>query len=131
MSGKVIAGVALGAAVVAGGGYYFYRRQEAAGGLGPLSPSPGAVSGTPGPSGFLTPAELAARFNIPLATNTQGQVAFFYAGQWNGVPQVAKYSANGNLELVYSDPGLAGQTSPLGSVIGGTYRAPGTFTIPG
>ena len=73
-------------------------------------------------------AKVAAVYGIPLRTNTRGRVAVFYAGNNNGVPQIAKYGATGAFLGTYAAPNLPSIPS-VGSIAGGVYRAPGTYQI--
>lgn len=94
------------------------------------APTAPPATGTTAPGAFGPPSALAAvaaRFGIPLHLNTQGRVAYFYAGQQHGVAQVAKYSAAGALLGTYAQA-LRGRAT-IGSIAGGQYRAPGTYTI--
>ena len=75
-------------------------------------------------------AVVAKRFGIPMTENTHGQTAVFYAGEQNGVPQVAKYSNTGQFLGTYAQSDLAGKIPTIGSIAGGTYKAPGSYSIP-
>lgn len=71
----------------------------------------------------------ASHYGVPLYVNTHGQTGFFYAGQNNGISQIAKYNTFGKLLQIYAAPNLT-SSSTLGSLAGGTYKRAGTYSIP-
>ena len=70
---------------------------------------------------------------LPMQVNTGHHVAYFYAGVWPGkagMVAIAKYSANGQLISVYSQPYSSTLSSHIGSMADGTYLGAGHYTIP-
>lgn len=71
--------------------------------------------------------QVLSRFGLPSTWNTQGHTGFFYAGQQNGVAQIAKYGSNGQFLGTYAQANF--NPASIGSLAGGTYKAPGTYTL--
>lgn len=79
---------------------------------------------------FAPPSALASdaqRYHLPTQIDTHGQTAYFYVGNWNGIPQIAKYSNTGSFLGTYNGPGLT--PNKLGAIINGQWHPAGSYSF--